>query len=204
MSKSKKESNIIKKNKIKIILLGETGVGKTNLINVFFNKHFNEDSDTTFSPEFSQKKIKIGNNSYILDVWDTAGQEKFSSITKIFVKGAHIVIFVYDITNEETFRKLPFWVKTVDELLWENSIFGLAANKIDLFAKEKVSNEEGKKYAKDIDAVFWETSAKEDPKGLNEFVLTLVKKVIDNNKFRKIEEQRLTLQSGSKAKSKCC
>ena len=204
MSKSKKESNIIKKNKIKIILLGETGVGKTNLINVFFNKHFNEDSDTTFSPEFSQKKIKIGNNSYILDVWDTAGQEKFSSITKIFVKGAHIVIFVYDITNEETFRKLPFWVKTVDELLWENSIFGLAANKIDLFAKEKVSNEEGKKYAKDIDAVFWETSAKEDPKGLNEFVLTLVKKVIDNNKFRKIEEQRLTLQSGSKSKSKCC
>ena len=204
MSKSKKESNIIKKNKIKIILLGETGVGKTNLINVFFNKHFNDDSDTTFSPEFSQKKIKIGNNSYILDVWDTAGQEKFSSITKIFVKGAHIVIFVYDITNEKTFKKLPFWVKTVEELLWENSIFGLAANKIDLFAKEKVSNEEGKKYAKDIDAVFWETSAKEDPKGLNEFVLTLVQKVIDNDNFRKIEEQRLTLDSGSKTKSNCC
>ena len=196
----------IKNKRIKIILLGETGVGKTNLINVFFNKKFNSLSDSTASPEFSQKKIKIGNNTYTLDVWDTAGQEKFSSITKIFVKGAHIVIFVYDITKEETFQRLPFWVKTVDELLWENSIFGLAANKIDLYAKEKVTKEQGKKYAEDIDAVFCETSAKEDAKGFNDFILTLVNKVINNKKDRKIGEQRLSLRNGAKSKSGggCC
>lgn len=196
----------IKNKRIKIILLGEAGVGKTNLINVFFNKKFNSLSDSTASPEFSQKKIKIGNNTYTLDVWDTAGQEKFSSITKIFVKGAHIVIFVYDITKEETFQRLPFWVKTVDELLWENSIFGLAANKIDLYAKEKVTKEQGKKYAEDIDAVFCETSAKEDAKGFNDFILTLVNKVINNKKDRKIGEQRLSLRNGAKSKSGggCC
>ena len=196
----------IKNKRIKIILLGEAGVGKTNLINVFFNKKFNSLSDSTSSPEFSQKKLKIGNNTYTLDVWDTAGQEKFSSITKIFVKGAHIVIFVYDITKEETFQRLPFWVKTVDELLWENSIFGLAANKIDLYAKEKVTKEQGKKYAEDIDAVFCETSAKEDAKGFNDFILTLVNKVINNKKDRKIGEQRLSLRNGAKSKSGggCC
>ena len=194
----------IKNKRIKIILLGEAGVGKTNLINVFFNKKFNSLSDSTASPEFSQKKVKLGNNNYILDVWDTAGQEKFSSITKIFVKGAHIVIFVYDITKEETFQRLPFWVKTVDELLWENSIYGLAANKIDLFGKEKITKEEGKKYAQDIDALFCETSAKEDAKGFNDFILTLVKKVINNNKNRKIGENRLSLRNSAKSKSAGC
>ena len=194
----------IKNKRIKIILLGEAGVGKTNLINVFFNKQFNAESESTASPEFSQKKVKLGNNNYILDVWDTAGQEKFSSITKIFVKGAHIVIFVYDITKEETFQRLPFWVKTVDELLWENSIYGLAANKIDLFGKEKITKEEGKKYAQDIDALFCETSAKEDAKGFNDFILTLVKKVINNNKNRKIGENRLSLRNSAKSKSAGC
>ena len=194
----------IKNKRIKIILLGEAGVGKTNLINVFFNKQFNAESESTASPEFSQKKVKLGNNNYILDVWDTAGQEKFSSITKIFVKGAHIVIFVYDITKEETFQRLPFWVKTVDELLWENSIYGLAANKIDLFGKEKITREQGKKYAQDIDAIFCETSAKEDAKGFNDFILTLVKKVINNNKNRKIGENRLSLRNSAKSKSAGC
>ena len=204
MSKNKKEKNNLKDKRIKIILLGEAGVGKTNLINVFFNKKFNAQSETTSVPEFLQKTITIENNNYTLDVWDTAGQEKFSSVTKIFVKGAHIVIFVYDITKEETFQKLPFWVKMVDELLWENSTYGLAANKIDLFLKEKVTNQAGIKYAKEIDAEFRETSAKEDAKGFQDFILTLINKVIEKNKNLKIGEQRLSVNIGSKSKSNCC
>ena len=158
MSKNNKKDN--NANRIKIILLGEVGTGKTNLINAFFNKPFNPNPNTTFSPEYSKKEIKIDGNKYLIDIWDTAGQEKFSSMTKIFIKGAHIVILVYDITSKKSFQQLKFWVNILDEILWEYPIIGLVANKMDLFSEQIVPKENGIKYAKEINAIFCEASAK--------------------------------------------
>ena len=132
--------------------------------------------------EFSQKIINIENKKYMIEMWDTAGEEKFRSLTKIFIKDAKIIIFVYDITKEKSFNELDFWVNSAEEMLWDESIYGLAANKIDLFNEQKVEKKLGEKYAKDIGALFCETSAKEDQKGFQEFVEKLIKKLIDNNR----------------------
>ena len=201
MSKNNKKDN--NANRIKIILLGEVGTGKTNLINAFFNKPFDPNPNTTFSPEYSKMEIKIDENKYIIDIWDTAGQEKFSSITKIFVKGAHIVIFVYDITNKQSFDQLKFWVNILDEILWEYPIIGLVANKMDLFSEQIIPKENAIKYANEINAIFCEASAKEDKEGFQNYVKDLVKTVVINNKNIYTLEEKISLKNTKKKSSKC-
>ncbi len=155
---------------IKIILIGETGTGKTNLINVYFDMNFNPEINTTFLPESKSKEIKIQGTKFLINIWDTADQEKYRSMTKIFLKGAKIVILVYDITERDSFNELNFWVKQVQEILGKEPILGLAGNKIDLFDKQVVTSKEGKEYAKEIGALFRETSAKEDAEGFKNFL----------------------------------
>ena len=177
-----KNNNNNTNQNLKIILLGDTGVGKTCLINAYFNRKFNSELESTCTPEFSQKTIKIQNKKYTIEIWDTAGQERYRSLSKVFIKGANIIIFVYDITNEKTFNELNFWINYVEEQLWDESIYGLAANKNDLFNEQKVEKERGEKLAKDIGALFYETSAKEDQKGFQQFIEKLIKKLIENKK----------------------
>jgi len=160
--------------KLKVILLGELSVGKTSLINAFLGNKFQE-YKSTISSQFSQKIVKMKEAVYNIDLWDTAGNEKYRSITKMFIRDSQIVIFVYDITNRDTFTSLEFWVDSAKELLGENPIYGLAGNKIDLFENEKVKKEEGEEYAQKIGALFEVTSAKEDPEGFKNFVNQLLK-----------------------------
>ena len=166
---------------IKVILLGEMAVGKTNLINAYCDREFMPYVCPTNSPEFSQKKIKIENKKYFIDLWDTAGQERYHSMTKIFIKGAKIIIFVYDITSEDSFKKLNFWVNFVEELLWEDSIYGLVGNKTDLLDEQKVNINDAKKFADEIGALLYQTSAKVDQIGFKKYVEKLVKKLIEKN-----------------------
>ena len=87
--------------------------------------------------------MSVKNKKYRLEIWDTAGQEKFRSLTKIFIKDAKIVIFVYDITTKKSFEEVDFWVKTVKDILGTEPVFGLAGNKKDLFQFEQVEEEAG-------------------------------------------------------------
>ena len=102
------EQNKIKKNvyNIKIILLGEGEVGKTNLINAYFGNNFIEDKIKTEKLNKSYDKIEIKNNICYIDIWDTVGQEKFRSLANNFIKGSHIIIFVYDITRKKNFYRI--------------------------------------------------------------------------------------------------
>ena len=189
---------------IKIILLGEMGTGKTSLINAYFGKSFDSNMFTTSAPEFYQKQLKIKDIDCSVGVWDTAGQEKYRSISKIVINGAQIVVYVYDITKEETFKELKFWCNCVEEILGKKVILGVVANKIDLYENQKISKQEGEKYAEDIGALFKETSAKEDSKGFCNFINQLVEKYIDENRniIKDKTKKRMSISKHNKNKKK--
>ena len=193
-----------KENILKVVLLGETATGKTNLINVFLGNKFNPMSIPTLNPNSCEKKVNIYDTNYTINMWDTIGQEKYRSMTKMFLKGTNIVIFVYDITKKSTFTELNFWKKLVDDELGDMPIFGICANKIDLFNMEEVTKLEGEEFANKIDAIFAETSAKEDPSGFNNFIIKLIKKYHrnKNNINNDIQSVFLVKKQPSKKKKK--
>ena len=184
------ESNETQKiDSIKIILLGESGIGKTNLINIYLGKYFNSNEISTLNP-CQTDIIKVINNKKLnVCLWDTMGQEKHRTVTKSFIKGSNIIIFVYDITRRETFLELNYWVNVViEEIGDEEVLFGIAANKIDLFHNSEVEKEEGEEYAQKINALFSETSAKDDV-GFKNLVNKLLEKLLLNkNNIDEIQE----------------
>ena len=192
--------------KIKVILLGESKVGKTSLVNAFLNKQFSENTLATLDYSFVNKIINIENKNYEVHLWDTAGQERFRSISKIYIKGAEIVIFVYDATDKRSFDELPFWVNYVENLIKEDIIKGVAGNKTDRFEEvgddEIVNKEEAREYSNKIGATFQETSAKEDQEGFNSFVENLVRQFIDKLEYEEKPLDIYTLRGAKKGKDK--
>ena len=170
MEKTDDEQN----NSMKVILLGNSGVGKTNLINTSVGQNFQEDTSVTTTGTFSQKNIKIGDEIYTLNLWDTAGQEKYESITKIFLKKSEIVIFVYDITDAKSFKDLEKWIKLTEEMIDNDHVCGIIGNKEDLFSREQVKGETAKKYADSKKMQFQLVSAKDHPAGFINFLKELV------------------------------
>ena len=194
---------------IKVILLGETGVGKTNIINIATNQNFEPEEKTTIASSFSKVILKIKKKQYQLNIWDTIGQEQFRQLTKLFYNNSKIVIFVYDITSKESFNELKnYWVKDIESKLGNNIIKGLIANKSDLFLYEQVKEEEGEEYAKSINAKFLMFSAKDDStQKIQDFLSILLNEVIRSGKLNDIESVSLKKRINSKAvikKRNCC
>ena len=162
---------------IKVILVGEMGTGKTSLINTAIGLSFQDKLPSTTTNSIVNKVMEIKGKKYSINLWDTIGQEEYRSLTKIFMKGAKVVIFVYDITSRHTFTELDFWFKSTQEIINEKIVMGIIGNKSDLFLKEEVSEEEGRKLAKDKGFEFALTSAK-NSSIFCEFLEKLVKKYI--------------------------
>ena len=189
---------------IKTILIGNEGVGKTNLINVSIGKAFMEKGKATLVGSFMKKEILINEKSYFLALWDTIGQERLRSLTKLYFNNSKIVIFVYDITDKKSFEGLISWEKNVKELIGDDIIKGVIGNKQDLILNEQVNEEEAIKYAKSINAKFRLTSAKMDPEGFNSFLQELLIDYINKNEFI---EKNLKLENKyklKKNKKSCC
>ena len=191
---------------IKVILVGESGTGKTSLINATMGLPFKESLESTTANSFSSKKITVGSKQYILNLWDTIGQEKFRSLTKIFIKDSKIVLLVYDITRLNSFKELDFWYKMIRDILGDDIIVGVCGNKQDLFAREQVKEEEGRKYAEERNISFKLTSAK-NPLNFNKFLDELVKQYTE--KFggvkNKEDKEKINLTGDKKNdKKKCC
>ena len=194
---------------IKVVLLGETGVGKTNIINIATNQSFEPEEKTTIVSSFSKVILKIKKKQYQLNIWDTIGQEQFRQLTKLFYNNSKIVIFVYDITSKKSFNELKnYWVKDIESKLGINIIKGLIANKSDLFLYEQVKEEEGEEYAKSINAKFLMFSAKDDSTQKNQdFLSILLNEVIRSGKLNDIKSVSLKKRINSKAvikKGNCC
>ena len=167
-------------DEIKVILVGESGTGKTSLINVAIGEKFDPSSQSTLLSTFVPKKYERNGKNYTLNIWDTAGQEKFRAMTKIFTKNSKIVIFVYAINNRESFEIMKtYWVNSIKESLGDEPIIGIVGNKSDLFLEEKVKEEEGKEFANQLNVNFKLVTAKEDPVGFVDFMGDLLDEFLE-------------------------
>ncbi len=152
---------------VKIVICGEIGVGKTCLFNRINNLKYDSNPKTT-SNDYHKKIIEKDNIKVNCEFWDTAGQEKFYSLNRIFFKDAQIAIIVYDITRTNTFEKIKdFWFNEIINNAKNSVIIGIAGNKSDLYTIEEVNENEARDYANSINASFKLTSALEN-KGISD------------------------------------
>ena len=198
---------------IKVILIGEMATGKTSLINTCIGLEFKHKIKSTQSSSIMQKKLIINGKTYTINLWDTIGQEQFRSLTKIFMKGARIVIFVYDITRRETFEQLNFWIDNTKEVLGNKPILGIVGNKSDLYFNEEVKEEEAEEFAQKNNIPFQLTSAK-TPKSFSDFleklVINYIEKLDNARENSVVNAVKLDDENGDQPKpgkgsgKKCC
>ena len=143
----------------KIVLIGDTSVGKTNILSKYLSDEFDPESKATVGVEFGTKNFKIENNIVKVQIWDTAGQERYRSITNAYYKGAKGALLVYDITNKKSFDNLDKWISDLKTNGDEKISIVLLGNKSDLESQRVISTEEGKNKAELYKFAFMETSA---------------------------------------------
>ena len=165
----------------KVVLLGDSGVGKTCIIARYISGSFDKNSPTTNGASFCSKNVRfdqLGKN-LLLDIWDTAGQEKYKALTKFFYKDAAVCILVYDVTRKESFQSLKdYWYSQLKENSEPDIVIGVAGNKSDLYENEEVKEDEAREWAKEIGAVFELTSAQNNT-GINDLFLNVGYKFLD-------------------------
>ena len=188
---------------VKIIILGETGVGKTSLINRYVNNEFNIDSEVTLGSSSSVKVVKRLNINYRLSIWDTSGEEKYHSVTNLFIKGSNIVILIYSIDSRDSFEHLNIWYSAMkDNLDKKNYILAIVGSKSDLKNMAVVSEEEGRKFAMDKKALFKLVSAKDDPYSVNKLFDLLIDELGQINFESKTESYFIKKSPKKKKKDK--
>ena len=170
----------------KLVFIGDSGVGKTCIISRFTQGIFENNVNSTRGASYSNKIIDVNGTPLSLDIWDTAGQETYKSLTKYFYKGAKMALLVYDITRKESFDSIKsFWYDQIKEFGDEGVILGIVGNKCDMYDDEAVPEQEAREYAKSIGAIFQLTSAQNNS-GINELFKNIGAKYLDPN--TKIEE----------------
>ena len=155
MSKKQEEYDFL----FKLIIIGDSNVGKTNIMSQYIKKEFNINSKSTVGVEFGNKIIKLDNKTIKAQIWDTAGQERYKSITSAYYKGAKGAFIVYDITSKITFDSVDKWIQDLNLYGDKNIIILLIGNKSDLEDKREVKREDGEEKAKSFGLGFIETSA---------------------------------------------
>ena len=224
-------SKLLARNKrpipCKMILVGESGVGKTSIISRYIKNLYNDNQTSTLSPLNIKKNIIIDGYNLELEIWDTAGQEKYRSITSLFYKDALICILVYDITKKKSFENIQsYWHFSVTENGVKGIILGVAGNKSDLYENEQVTEKEAKEYCDYIKAPFQLVSAKNNS-CINELFNDLLTKFIESEFMKKMipeyiseednklwEKRKIKLENSGddqeidddkkKKKKKCC
>jgi small GTP-binding protein len=178
---------------VKVVLLGETSVGKTNLLFRYTLDKFKTDVKATIGLDFVSEEKKIDGRNIKAQFWDTAGQEKYKTIARSYYKIADGILLVYDVTRRETFLKIQDWINDIKENCSKSIPIMLVGNKTDLVEERTVSKEEGKECAKTFNCFFYETSAKlNDEKCVNQAFEILLKQCVNNiyDQIKKEDEIR--------------
>lgn len=187
-------------NHIKIIVVGNSGVGKTCLISRFIDDKFSPSFITTIGIDFRQKIIHHAGKTICIQLWDTAGQERFRSITNSYYRGANGVIFVYDVTNRASFHAIDKWIKDAETRMNQNFIKILVGCKVDTQRNRTVSNDEGIEFAKRNKMSYFECSAK-TRKNINE----IFSQICDLSHYSSnIHSEKLYLHPNNSNNNRCC
>ncbi len=205
----------------KILLIGNSAVGKSSLLLRFSDNVFNESFLPTIGVDFKIRTFELQGKTVKLQIWDTAGQERFKTITSSYYKGAHGIILVYDITDKASFKDLENWLYEVESHADDNVVQLVVGNKKDLENERQVSTQEGQEYADSLGFKFLETSAKESV-NVDQAFITMTKeikkraKVIDDSdqqpssqsynapQKRTLQTKKISDGTSKKKKGGCC
>jgi small GTP-binding protein len=167
--------------KYKILILGDSTVGKTCFLTRYTDNTFQEEYLASIGMDYKIKSYeKEDGNSIKLYIWDTAGQDRFRSITRNYYKGADGIILIYDITNEESFNNVKHWINSIKEEAPDKVVIILVGNKVDDEENRKIKKENGEKISQEFKLPFFECSAKADI-NVNSAFEALIKKLIEIN-----------------------
>ena len=200
---------------VKLILIGEASVGKSSIIYRYINNEFNTGIRATNGASYCKKDLKIKGKDVELNIYDTAGQDRYKTLNKFFYKNAYLVCLVYDITNQGSLESLKgYWYKDIKDYGEKSIIFAVVGNKSDLYENGNLANEdEARKFAEEINAIFVLTSAKTGT-GINELFTSLAEKYLNPknksiiNEIIKERSESFLLNDGKNdgccKKKKCC
>lgn len=191
---------------VKVVIIGEPGVGKTSIYNRFLFNKFDTNSIPTTGASYCQKVINIDkyNLKINFDIWDTAGQEKFRSLNKIFYKDADVALFIYDITRESSYKEIKtFWINELSTYSNEDIIKVLVGNKSDLYFDEKISEEEARTMADERKCMFRYTSAL-NSSGIDELFEAIGEKFLETNDESNEKSFKINRNDKKIQKAGCC
>ena len=197
--------------RLKLILLGDSGVGKSSILQRYYEDVFDSKIEVTNNAHFLEKEVTINEENVVLELWDTVGQEEYRSLTQIFVKNSKIVIFVYDVTSLKSFESLNFWYDYVKNDIGKSTVLGVVGSKTDLIFEdnysEEVSPEKGKEFAMKIGANFSLVSAKESCKEIVSLFNELASKylnIMDLDLSTNTTIRLETREKNTEKKKECC
>ena len=193
---------------IKVTLIGESSVGKTSIINRYAKGNFSQELESTLGANYSQKKMVRHGKKIRLDLWDTAGQEKYRAIGRHFYKESYIVCLVYDISNKDSFEKLKsVWYPDLQQFGEKLRIVAVVGNKIDKYLEEEVKDEDAKAFAEEIKAINKRTSAMEGT-NIEDLFNSLVDKYLTEISGMIIEGDKIKIKkenhNDKNKKKNCC
>lgn len=199
-------------SRFKLVILGDSNVGKTSLLSKYVLNEFNERQQCTLAASFLLKTVTLPTGTYTLNIWDTVGQERFRSIAPVYYQQANGALIVYDITDTASFRNVDLWINELKKFADPNIAIFLAGNKSDLESQRKVHLKEAVAFAGSVGVEHVQVSAKSGA-GLDEVFSKLTQEIVKkipvevsrqrNRSYKKIVLER-TEDSGKKAKKSCC
>jgi small GTP-binding protein len=199
---------------LKLILVGDSGVGKTNLLSRFTHDEFHAESKSTIGVEFATKTIRIDEKVVKAQIWDTAGQERYRAITAAYYRGACGALLLYDVTSAKSFQALPLWLSELRANVDSEVVIVLVGNKTDLAENRAISTDEGIHFSRQEKLLFIETSAK-DASNVAEAFNLLMGHIVHRLSSRGIENDSMSTNlvkprgiviapAPEKSSSSCC
>ncbi|KAK2725416.1 ras-related protein Rab-35-like [Artemia franciscana] len=194
----------------KLLIIGDSGVGKSSLLIRFSDNVFSHNYITTIGVDFKIKTLEVNGQRVKLQIWDTAGQERFRTITSTYYRGTHGVIIVYDVTNGQTFANVKRWLLEIDQNC-DSVCKVLVGNKNDMPERKVVETEDAERFARQMKVPLFETSAK-DNKNVEDMFMCITRNVLRMKLEQKTrqsvaepsDKHKINLRDAQQKKNKCC